>query len=241
MAKKDKDMSKMSFDSEDEAKKYVDDHLKKDKSKKFNITQKGDKWVVAMVEETTEATNPHFGMTWDQKTGRFFPALGNTSKVRTNGTNKGRFEGPLGLTHKKNPNFTCENVDDLIDKVADGADPKEAMKNTDVQESRMEGIRLDPTSFKNVTKFESDLFNQNYTAAGILVTPAGEETPTPWDADLSVAGGKLVLKGSVGPGGSGYCECRVPLAKAKFYWMFELQEDSDEVFELMAKHGIKSL
>ena len=74
-----------------------------------------------------EKVYPNFGLEWDQKTGRFFPNVGTQNKGNTGkGLNAGRFGGPYGLEGKKNSSFSESDltVDDLIDSVVSGNDPK---------------------------------------------------------------------------------------------------------------------
>ena len=83
-----------------------------------------------MSQRTEQAGNKNFGMVWDQKTGRYIvPAAGGRKGEKSKtGTNYGRTTGPMdGLVYARNPAFTMEQVDRLIDAVARGESAYEAM------------------------------------------------------------------------------------------------------------------
>ena len=84
-----------------------------------------------MADKRIDEQNPNFGLVWDQKTGRYFPAMGKSKGEKGAGINSGRFEGPYGLVHDPKPSFTAEeegdDIDKLINAVASGTDPKEAL------------------------------------------------------------------------------------------------------------------
>lgn len=65
--------------------------------------------------------NKHFGLKWDQKTGRFvIPSMGYTGE-KGKGLNAGRLQGPQDkLVHKVNKNFTTEAIEKMIDQVVGG-------------------------------------------------------------------------------------------------------------------------
>lgn len=55
------------------------------------------------------------------------------------------------------------------------------------------------------------------TYNGLDVRPIHEETPIPWDAEVTVSNGNLVLTGHVGPNGIGYSQMSLPLVKVDNY------------------------
>lgn len=76
-----------------------------------------------------------------------------------------------------------------------------------------------------------DLFDNSLNGPMIDVTGSAEETPIPWDADISVKGSNIVLTGGTGPGGSGYCECHYP--KNTRAIEIYLEPDSPNDFEML--------
>jgi len=78
-------------------------------------------------------TNKHFSMKWDQKTGRYLipSGPGNETGEKGKGLNAGRLSGPEGgLVYKKNKNFTAEQIDKMIDRVANGENLMEVINET---------------------------------------------------------------------------------------------------------------
>lgn len=67
----------------------------------------------------------------------------------------------------------------------------------------------------------------NDIAMEVLLRPNDEETPCPWDADISVEGTDVIIEGGLAPGGIGHgetCTCTVPIKYFTNYYTLELPE-----------------
>ena len=73
---------------------------------------------------------------------------------------------------------------------------------------------------------------------GIEIYPKGEDTPTPWDAEITIKGSNLVLTGHAGPSGFGKCVVEVPISKANDVYEFEIM-DGEATREILDKYNIE--
>lgn len=65
---------------------------------------------------------------------------------------------------------------------------------------------------------------------GITIFPANEDVLIPWDADIEIKSGKLVLRGAVIPGGFGSSSCtaNISLSKVSSYLRMTIDPNDDE-------------
>lgn len=67
-----------------------------------------------------------------------------------------------------------------------------------------------------------DLLDFLWDDCNLNIVPKNDDTPIPWDADITAVGRDLTLEGGAGAGGYGYCEVRVPLKDANRIYDFQL-------------------
>lgn len=94
---------------------------------------------------------------------------------------------------------------------------------------------------KPTKEASGNIFDIHDDAAAMLIYTASEDVPCPWDADLEVVSGKVILRGNLLPGGPGApksmctCECRVE-DFTKFYKL-EIPDDNDDLMNALADAG----
>lgn len=89
-----------------------------------------------------------------------------------------------------------------------------------------------------------DLLDFLWDDCNLNITPKKDDTPIPWDADITAVGRDLTLEGGAGAGGYGYCEVRVPLKDINRLYDFQIyppdsrngEDAADKIAEL-AKIG----
>ena len=75
-----------------------------------------------------------------------------------------------------------------------------------------------------------ELFDLSAGENGIMIFPANEDVLIPWDADIEIKSGKLVLRGAVIPGdfGSSSCTANISLSKVNSYLRMTISPKNDE-------------
>ena len=60
-----------------------------------------------------------------------------------------------------------------------------------------------------------------------LLYPQNEDVPCPWDADIRVENGKVIVSGGMGPGhyGGSSCVCTIPVDKFSMFYKLEIPDE----------------
>lgn len=84
------------------------------------------------------------------------------------------------------------------------------------------------------------IFEIHPGAEDSLLYPKGDDVPTPWDADIFIEDGWVVIKGNMAPGGPGdkaTCVCRLPIGRFTHYYELEIPEDDPGILEAAKEAG----
>lgn len=72
----------------------------------------------------------------------------------------------------------------------------------------------------------------------VLVFSNSDDTPVPWDCEISIEGSNVVLRGHVGPSGFGECIVKVPLSSVNRVYSFEVMGDENDMTDFFEIHNI---
>lgn len=75
-----------------------------------------------------------------------------------------------------------------------------------------------------LTKLDHNLYDEMIDAE-LIITPVSDDFPMPWDADIDILDGKLMLTGHAGPSGYGSAQTEIPLKDTAKYITIEVNED----------------
>ena len=83
------------------------------------------------------------------------------------------------------------------------------------------------------------LFDVHEEADELLLYPANEDVACPWDADIYVEGGKVILVGSLLPGGArgGSCRCECSVDDFTKFYKLEAPDVSDDLLNALYNAG----
>lgn len=83
------------------------------------------------------------------------------------------------------------------------------------------------------------IFDIHEDAADILLYPANDDVPCPWDADIEVANGRVIIVGNLGPGGTARatCQCSCPVEDFSKYYKLEVPYDNNELMNALYEAG----
>lgn len=73
-----------------------------------------------------------------------------------------------------------------------------------------------------------------------MLYPANDEVPCPWDADITVENGKVIIQGTLGPGGprGNRCICECLVEDFSKYYKLEINNaDDDDILAALASSG----
>lgn len=89
-----------------------------------------------------------------------------------------------------------------------------------------------------LAKLDHDLYDEMIDAE-LTITPVSDDFPMPWDADINILGGKLMLTGHAGPSGYGSAQTEIPLKDATKYVSIEIDDEiTSELTAAMVDAGI---
>lgn len=88
------------------------------------------------------------------------------------------------------------------------------------------------------------IFEVHERAYDMLLYSKGDDVPTPWDADISIEDGWVVLEGAMAPGGlsdRATCVCRVPIEYFSRYYELEvpnyLKNEAPDIVDAIKSAG----
>lgn len=92
---------------------------------------------------------------------------------------------------------------------------------------------------KPTKEAKGDLLEIHEDAIDILLYAANEDVPCPWDAGIYAEDGKVVLEGSLAPGGprGATCICTCTVEDFTKYYKLEVPNDNDELISALAAAG----
>lgn len=74
-----------------------------------------------------------------------------------------------------------------------------------------------------------ELFDLSSYAHGIMIYPTTEDVIVPWDSDIEVKSGRLVLRGSAAPGDPrSSCDVRLDLSRVNNYIKMTIEPKDDD-------------
>ena len=91
---------------------------------------------------------------------------------------------------------------------------------------------------------KGDLFDIHDNAMDLLLYPAHEDIPCPWDPEVIVEGDKVIIVGSITGGSSntyktaGYCRCECSISNFSNLYKLEVPEDDEELIRYLRLAGI---
>ena len=89
-----------------------------------------------------------------------------------------------------------------------------------------------------LAKLDHDLYDEMIDAE-LSITPVSDDFPMPWDADIDILEGKLMLTGHAGPSGYGSAQTEIPLKDAAKYVSIEIDDEiTPELTAAMVDAGI---
>lgn len=89
-----------------------------------------------------------------------------------------------------------------------------------------------------LTKLDHDLYDEMIDAE-LIITPVSDDFPMPWDADIDILDGRLMLTGHAGPSGYGSAQTEIPLKDATKYVSIEIDDEiTPELTAAMVDAGI---
>jgi len=86
---------------------------------------------------------------------------------------------------------------------------------------------------------EGSIFDIHEDAMDILLYPASEDVPCPWDADIIIKDGEVILSGGLGPGffGGAKCICNCTIGRFSQFYKLEVPEDNEELIDALTSAG----
>ena len=89
---------------------------------------------------------------------------------------------------------------------------------------------------KPTNRASGSIFDVNDSIEPMLY-PIDEEIPCPWDADITIDNGNVVLVGTLGPGGpaaTNSCVCKCRIADFTNYYKLEIHNGEELIEDLEA-------
>lgn len=92
---------------------------------------------------------------------------------------------------------------------------------------------------KPTKEVKGNIFDIHDDAMDLLIYPTTDEVPCPWDADISIENGKVILVGSLGPSGpkGAYCRCECLVSDFTKYYKLEAPDDNDDLLNALSDAG----
>lgn len=92
---------------------------------------------------------------------------------------------------------------------------------------------------KPTKEAEGNIFDIHDDAMDLLIYPANDEVPCPWDADIEVFDGKVKIVGSLGPNGprGAICSCQCFIDDFAKYYRLEAPNDNKELIAALSAAG----
>jgi len=135
----------------------------------------------------------------------------------------------------------CDKADKDLDESEEEevVEESEEEEEEELEEAVSAPLKLEITSMsKNLTNSEyNKIFSLSHN--GIEISPINDGVCTPWDADIRIENGDIVLFGSLVAGGAGTATARIPLSRAYRYWEFSIMPKNEdaarEILEILVK------
>ena len=94
---------------------------------------------------------------------------------------------------------------------------------------------------KPTKEAKGSIFDIHEDTIDCLLYPANDDVPCPWDADIEVVGGKVVIVGNLGPSGpatkGANCTCECSVEDFVKYYRLECPDDNDELLNALSAAG----
>lgn len=99
---------------------------------------------------------------------------------------------------------------------------------------------------KPTKEAKGNIFDVHKDADSILLYPANEDTPCPWDADISIEGDKVIVDGSIFGGSSadyqhaGHCRCEISVDNFPRAYKLECPDNPELIKALEAAGWVEA-
>ena len=93
---------------------------------------------------------------------------------------------------------------------------------------------------KPTKEAKGNIFDIHEDAMDLLLYPANDEVPCPWDADIDVRDGKVYIVGGLGPSGQprgGICRCECFINDFSNYYKVGAPNNNEELISALTAAG----